>query len=164
MGKRTKGMLVWVWLSVLILALDQISKIWVQAVLSPYEEVIVLPFFSWILVYNTGAAFSFLSDAGGWQQWFFIILTFGISLYLLYELHRLESGNIRWALTYALILGGAWGNLWDRLAQGKVTDFILLHYQQYNFPVFNLADSAISLGVAVWIFIVFMEWREQDST
>lgn len=146
----------WLGLALLVFILDQSSKLMVQAVLEPYESIQVLPVLNWMLVYNTGAAFSFLNDAGGWQRWLFVSLGIAVTFYLLWELWRLKSTETGCAIVYALILGGAWGNLWDRILQGKVTDFILFHYQQYAFPVFNVADCAISLGVAGWLWMTLV--------
>ena len=160
-SKSNKGQLKWVWLSVLILLLDQLSKYLVQLVLVPYEKIEVLPLLSWVLVYNTGAAFSFLSEAGGWQRWFFVGLAAIISLYLLRELMQT---NVKWlAAAYSLILGGAWGNALDRLLEGRVTDFILLHYQHYYFPAFNIADCAISIGMALWLITALKDHRAKTA-
>lgn len=150
----------WAWaylaLALFFMLLDQGSKIIIHAFLAPSQEIEILPVFSLILVYNTGAAFSFLSDAGGWQRWLFAAVAIGITLYLLRELWRLNGGQTPWALTYALILGGAWGNLCDRMLLGKVTDFILLHYQNHYFPAFNVADSLISIGLVLWVYLSFV--------
>ena len=153
---QSRRRLLWVGLALLVLILDQASKFIVQVVLEPYESIQVSSVFSWVLVYNTGAAFSFLSNAGGWQRWLFISLSLVVTLYLLWELWRLQPTETNWAMIYALILGGAWGNLWDRIVQGKVTDFILFHYQQHAFPAFNVADCAISLGVMGWLWMAFV--------
>lgn len=133
--------------SALIVALDQLSKLWILDNLHEYQVVEVWPVFNLTLVYNTGAAFSFLADAGGWQHYFFVMLAAGVSLLLLVWLLRLsaEQRLLAWALT--LVLGGAVGNLIDRLLLGKVVDFLQWHWHDWYFPSFNLADSAITLGV-----------------
>ena len=138
-------------LALLVLVLDQASKAWVMAVFQPYEVVPVLPVFNLTLVFNEGAAFSFLSNAGGWQRWFFVGLTSLISLGLLVWLLRLEAGERLTGLALALILGGALGNLVDRLRLGRVTDFLDFHWQGWHWPAFNLADSAITLGVMLML-------------
>lgn len=151
--------LAWIFGAVLILAADQISKAWIQGWLSPYETHSIYSFFSLTLVYNKGAAFSFLSDAGGWQRWVFVALALLVCLYLVWQFWQLHVGQKLLAFASALILGGAAGNLWDRWLHGEVTDFILLHYQDYYFPVFNLADSAISLGLVFWLLMSFRDAR-----
>ncbi len=138
-------------LALLVLVLDQASKAWVMAVFQPYEVVPVLPVFNLTLVFNEGAAFSFLSNAGGWQRWFFVGLASLISLGLLVWLLRLEAGERLTGLALALILGGALGNLVDRLRLGRVTDFLDFHWQGWHWPAFNLADSAITLGVMLML-------------
>lgn len=163
MTEKSGSMLGWIWVTALVLILDQGSKAWVQVVLEPGEEVAVLPVFSWMLVYNEGAAFSFLSNAGTWKQWFFMGVGIAVSLFLIRELWRLQPGKTAWAIAYSLILGGGLGNFWDRAVQSQVTDFILVHYQHHYFPVFNLADCAISLGAACWIVLAFLEWRQQGT-
>ncbi len=138
-------------LALLVLVLDQASKAWVMAVFQPYEVVPVLSVFNLTLVFNEGAAFSFLSNAGGWQRWFFVGLASLISLGLLVWLLRLEAGERLTGLALALILGGALGNLVDRLRLGRVTDFLDFHWQGWHWPAFNLADSAITLGVMLML-------------
>jgi len=142
----------WLWLSLLTILLDQSTKQIAVAMLNMGEIVYVLPFFDFTLRTNPGAAFSFLSDQGGWQRWFFILLALGVSGVMLAWLARLKREE-RWtALALSLIIGGALGNVIDRILHGEVIDFILLHYQSHYWPAFNIADSAISLGVAVMLF------------
>jgi signal peptidase II len=133
--------------SALIVVLDQLSKAWIVDSFREYERLVVWPVFNLTLVYNTGAAFSFLSDAGGWQKWFFIVLAGVVSIVLIVWLARLRPHErmVAWAL--ALIIGGAVGNLIDRVMLGKVVDFLQWHWKDAYFPSFNLADSAITLGV-----------------
>lgn len=159
MREKITTIRIWLWLALLVMLLDQTSKSWIESILEPQDRINLSPIFSWVLVYNKGAAFSFLGDAGGWQQWLFILLAIGVSLYLLREFWRLRAGQHGLAIAYALILGGAWGNLWDRLTEGRVVDFILLHYQDYYFPAFNVADCAISCGVLVWIWATMKQTR-----
>ncbi len=148
-GKGEKT--VWLWLSLLIFLLDQGSKYLADEYLTYMQAVELLPVFDLTLVYNSGAAFSFLADAGGWQRWLFSGLALIVSLVLLLWIRRLDSTERLMAIALALILGGATGNLFDRITLGYVIDFISLHYQNYYFPSFNIADSAISLGAAVLV-------------
>lgn len=139
----------WFWLAmaVLVVALDQATKLVATGALDYASPVEVLPFLNWTLLHNTGAAFSFLSDAGGWQRWFFTSLAVAVSAVLVVWIFRLKGPQHLQKLSLAFILGGALGNLWDRLVLGYVVDFIQLHYQQsYFFPAFNIADSAITVG------------------
>lgn len=146
-----KLMLKWLWLSIVVILLDQGTKYLAESQLQLYESVTVLPFFNFTLVYNTGAAFSFLADAGGWQRWFFVGLSLTVSLGLIFWLYRLQP-NAHWdAAAVALILGGALGNVIDRLWYGYVIDFIDLYYQSWHWPAFNIADSAITVGAALLI-------------
>jgi len=138
-------------LAALVVVLDQITKVWADTALDYRQAVHVIPYLDWYLSYNPGAAFSFLAQAGGWQRWFFILLSTAISIWLILWIWRLpaqESAN-RWAL--AFILGGAIGNLIDRLVYGHVIDFIQVWLGSYPWPTFNLADSAIFLGAALLI-------------
>ena len=149
----------WLILVVGIFALDQGSK-WIVATEMVYgERIQLLPFFAWVRWHNTGAAFSFLADAGGWQRWFFVIIGLGFSAYIIRELSRLTLGERWMGLVYGLILGGALGNLYGRLVNGYVVDFILVHYREHIFPAFNVADSALFLGVALWLYLMFQEGR-----
>jgi signal peptidase II len=143
----------WLWygLSLLILLLDQLSKVVASASLDYGQPVVVTSFFNWTLLHNPGAAFSFLSDAGGWQRWFFILISIAISLVLVVWMARLPSLARRQLLALALVLGGAAGNLWDRVAHGFVVDFIQLHYGGYYWPAFNIADAAICVGAAILV-------------
>lgn len=149
---------VWIWrsawlaLALLVVVADQYSKLIALQQLNLHEPVPVFPGFDWMLAFNTGAAFSFLSDAGGWQRWLFIGLAVGVSAFLLRWLLTLHADE-RWLpCALSLVLGGAIGNLIDRIFRdGKVVDFIYLHYQDFSWPAFNLADSAIFVGAALLI-------------
>lgn len=138
-------------LSGLVIVLDQLSKWLAETSLPPYQPLAILPSFNLTLMYNTGAAFSFLADAGGWQRWFFLTLSGLVSIALVIWLSRLKPGETRLALALALILGGAVGNLIDRVWHGHVIDFIQLYYQNWFWPAFNLADSAITVGAGLLI-------------
>jgi len=148
------GKLARLWLSVLVIALDQATKHWFEANFSLYQKVEVIPdYFAWTLAYNTGAAFSFLADHSGWQRWLFAAIAVGVSAVLVVWLKRLPRRGQGWlALGLALVLGGALGNLFDRVVYGHVIDFILVHWQnRWYFPAFNIADVAITLGAALLI-------------
>ena len=144
-------MLKWAWLSALVVVLDQVTKIAADAWLTYHDPVPVLPFFNLLLSYNSGAAFSFLSDAGGWQRWFFVVLALGVSVVIAVWMYRLPT-NQRWtAMALGLVLGGAIGNVIDRLLYGHVVDFLDFYVGQWHWPTFNVADSAITIGVAILI-------------
>ncbi|MCW8889959.1 MAG: signal peptidase II [Sedimenticola sp.] len=139
-------MLRWLWFSLLIIILDQITKQWVESSFMVYETLSVLPFFNLTLAYNEGAAFSFLSDQGGWQRWFFAVVAAGVTVVLVVWLSRLREEKVL-ALSLSLVIGGAVGNLIDRLVFGHVIDFLDFFYGTYHWPAFNVADIAISVGV-----------------
>ena len=141
----------WIWLSVLVIALDQATKYLAGVLLDLHQPVPVLPSFNLMLTYNTGAAFSFLADAGGWQRWFFLGLSALVSLGLIVWLWRLKPSDGRLAAALALILGGAVGNLIDRAWLGQVIDFIQLYYDRWYWPAFNVADSAITVGAVLLV-------------
>jgi signal peptidase II len=144
-------MLKWYWLSIFVIVLDQATKIAVNATMRLYESIPLIPFFNLTYVHNTGAAFSFLSEAGGWQRWFFAGLALVISIFIAIWLARLKKHETLLAISLALILGGAIGNLIDRLAYGYVIDFLDVYYQAWHWPAFNIADSAITIGVALML-------------
>ena len=127
-----------------------------------YEIYPVTGFFNLTLVYNTGAAFSFLSDAGGWQRWFFMVLALGVSTYLVYWLMQLKKSQILLPLAIALLIGGAIGNAIDRVLHGHVIDFLDFYVQSWHWPAFNLADSAIFLGVVLFIWDSLFSNKEQQ--
>ncbi|MCC5885415.1 MAG: signal peptidase II [Gammaproteobacteria bacterium] len=161
---RLPGMLHYGLIGLLVLVLDQLTKAWVRATMMLGERIELLPVLSWLHVENTGAAFSFLADAGGWQRWFFVVLALAFSAWLLWELSRLpQQGQRLLAIGHALVLGGALGNLVDRLLSGAVTDFVLVHWRDAYFPAFNVADAAITVGAAIWILMAFIDWRQQRS-
>jgi signal peptidase II len=145
------GSLKWLWLSVLVIVLDLGSKAIATHNLVLYQPVPVFPGFNWTLMHNTGAAFSFLSEASGWQRWFFSFIAAAVSVGIILWLKRLPTSQ-RWlAVALALILGGALGNLWDRITLGYVVDFIQVYYDRWSWPAFNIADSAITVGAAIMI-------------
>lgn len=155
-------MLKWLNLSVLVIVLDQLSKGLMTAWLELHQTVAVLPFFNLTLAHNYGAAFSFLASAGGWQRWFFILLGVGVSLVLIIWLKRLGQAARLEAASLALILGGAIGNVIDRVLHGYVIDFLDVYYDSYHWPAFNIADSAICVGAALLILDSFRRKTESQ--
>ena len=149
----------WLYLAAALFLADQGTKWIVVNELVYGERIQVLPFFAWVRWHNAGAAFSFLADAGGWQRWFFVGLGVGFCVYVARELSRLTLAERWMGLVYGLILGGALGNLYGRLVNGYVVDFILVHYERHIFPAFNVADSALFCGVAIWIWLMIAESR-----
>ena len=151
MREARKGWARWLLVSAAVAALDLATKAWVSSAFMHGETHEVTPFFNMVLMYNTGAAFSFLANAGGWQRWFFTLVTIVVSAVIVYMLRR-QRGERAVAFALALVLGGALGNLYDRLTLGHVVDFIQLHAAGYYWPAFNVADSAITVGVAILIW------------
>jgi signal peptidase II len=152
----------WLWLSLVVIVLDQASKQFAESVLTLYESVKVLPFFDLTLLYNKGAAFSFLSDQSGWQRWFFIVLAIVVCVVLVSWLWRLKREEQWTAVALSLIIGGAIGNVIDRVLFGQVIDFLHFHYQQHYFPAFNVADSAITLGVIIMLYDALILARKRE--
>jgi signal peptidase II len=149
---KGEGALVrWLGLSAAVVALDLATKAWISAAFRYGEVREVLPFFNLVLVHNSGAAFSFLADAGGWQRWFFAAVSVVISVVIVAMLRRGDQSRLA-SIALALVLGGALGNLWDRLTLGHVVDFVQLHAAGYYWPAFNVADSAICVGVAALLW------------
>jgi signal peptidase II len=143
----------WLWVSLAVIVLDFVTKQAMLATFRPGEVLPLLPFFSLILTFNPGAAFSFLAGADGWQRWLFAGTALIASVVVVWLLRR--GGNRLYCLALALIMGGALGNLWDRIAIGEVVDFLLFHWGRWSFPAFNVADSAISVGAGLLILDSF---------
>ncbi len=154
----------WLGLSALVIILDQLTKLIAVQSLVLYQAVPVFPGFNLTLMHNTGAAFSFLSDAGGWQRWFFIVLAIGISIFIVAWMKGLDASK-RWLLlALAMVLGGAIGNAIDRIYLGYVIDFIEVYYSKYYWPAFNIADSAITVGAIMLIIdAIWLNQPENDS-
>ena len=159
------GKLAWLWLSVLVIALDQATKHWFEANFSLYQKVEVIPdYFAWTLAYNTGAAFSFLADHSGWQRWLFAAIAIGVSVVLVVWLKRLKASETWLAVALALVLGGALGNLYDRGVLGRVVDFTRVGWQnRWYFPAFNIADSAITVGAVMLALDMFKGNKTGES-
>ncbi len=152
----------WLTLAGVIILLDQISKWIVLGALQPGDSRYVAPFFNWVLTFNSGAAFSFLADAGGWQRWFFTVLALGVSVWIVTLLRR-HTGEFRISLALTLVLGGALGNVIDRIRFGAVVDFIQWHVAGYYWPAFNVADSAITLGAILLVWDQLVTKPAADS-
>ena len=167
----------WLILIVVLATVDQVTKRIAEASLQFAEPVPLIPMFNFRLVYNEGAAFSFLSDAGGWQRWFFVVLAIGVCIYLFYWLRNLKPSETLLGISLSLIISGAIGNLIDRALFGKVTDFIDFYYQADNclyfffylpnsgchWPTFNIADILIFIGAAMMALLIFRDPSQQES-
>lgn len=140
----------WYALAGLVIVLDQLSKYFVLAHIQFGETIYVAPFWNWVLAFNQGAAFSFLADQPGWQRWLFSALALGVSAWIAYELRRHPEQKTL-SLALALVMGGALGNVIDRMRFGAVVDFIQWHVAGYYWPAFNVADSAITLGAILLV-------------
>lgn len=146
--------LIWLWITILFFILDRLAKIWAVQHLALYEPLTIFPFFNLTLAHNTGAAFSFLHSASGWQNLLFGGLALIVSIVIIYWLAKLSSRD-RWlSIALCLILGGALGNAWDRMSYGYVIDFFDFHLGNWHFAIFNTADSAICVGAAM----LFLHW------
>ena len=154
----------WYLLSLAVIVLDHITKYIASTSLEYGQLVPLLPVLDLTLLHNKGAAFSFLSDAGGWQRWFFMAVAIGVSAWIALWLSRLPAEK-RWlAASLALILGGAVGNLIDRLIQGYVVDFIFVHWEEHYFPAFNVADSAITVGaIMMMVDVLFLDREDRHA-
>jgi signal peptidase II len=139
----------WLWISVAVIAADQATKAAILASIREGDGWPVTGFFSLVLTFNTGAAFSFLASGSGWQRWLFATIAVVAAIVIVTLLRR--GGGKVYCAGLALILGGALGNLWDRIALGRVVDFLLFHYAGWSYPAFNVADSAITVGAALLI-------------
>lgn len=151
----TGSKLKWLWLTALVIAIDLGTKAMATAMLSYGVPVPVFPMFNLTLLHNTGAAFSFLAEAAGWQRWFFVVLAIAVSGVLTYWLRNLQRHETWTAIAIALILGGALGNVYDRVVHGYVVDFLHFYWQNWHFPAFNMADTAITIGAAMMVLDVF---------
>ena len=164
MAKSSRGSVgSWLMLSLLVILLDQLTKaLIVRSFAFAERKAIVSGFFDLTLLYNKGAAFSFLASADGWQRWFFITLGLAAAVFMIYLLIR-HSGQRLFSLALALILGGAIGNVIDRIFRGQVVDFLLVYYEKYFWPAFNVADSAICVGAALLILDELRRVRKSKS-
>ena len=148
-------MLIWLWISALVIVIDQATKRVVDTTMQLYQSIDLIPYFQLTYLRNQGAAFSFLSGAGGWQRWFFIGLAIIASVFICFWLKKLDR-NQRWeAIAWSLVLGGALGNLIDRILYGYVIDFLDVYVGEWHWPAFNVADSAITVGVIMLLLDSF---------
>jgi len=155
-GEETNGSkLRWLWLAALVILLDLGTKAIASSMLNYGEPVPVLPIFNFTLLHNTGAAFSFLAGASGWQRWFFVALAAVVSVVLFRWLKSLREDETWSAIAIVLILGGALGNVYDRVVHGYVVDFLHFYWNDYHFPAFNFADVAITIGAGMMILDIF---------
>ncbi len=151
----------WLVVSAFVIIADQVTKYLIVQKMSLFDSIPVVPHFNLTLLHNTGAAFSFLADAGGWQRWLFVLLGAAVSTFILVWLRRMPAGQgAALPLSLSLILGGALGNVIDRALHGYVIDFIDLHYGSWHWPAFNVADSAICVGAVLFVIDSLVEsWR-----
>jgi len=156
-------MLKFLWVTFIVIILDQLSKQAAEYYLVFSVPIPVIPFFNLTLSYNTGAAFSFLSDAGGWQRWFFIVLALVVSVAIVMWIKKLTTDDKWVAIALSLVLGGAIGNVIDRVLFGHVIDFIHVYYEQWSWPVFNIADSAITIGVVILLLDGFFGGKDKEK-
>ncbi len=153
----------WLWLSLAVVVIDQVTKLQIVAHFQPYERLSVIDgYFNLILAFNTGAAFSFLSDAGGWQRWFLSGLALVVVVVLVVWLARLKPGEGWTGLALSLVVGGAVGNLIDRVRLGHVVDFFDFYVGDWHWPAFNVADSAISVGVVILLLASLRGSEKQE--
>ena len=150
--------------ALVIVLLDRVTKFLSDKNLSEGSPVPVFPGFDLLLAYNTGAAFSFLGDAGGWQRWFLTAISFGVSIFIAIWLAKLPRSQKLLSIALVLILGGAVGNLYDRALAGYVIDFISVYFGQWRFATFNIADSAISVGAALMVLDIFLDWKNDPES
>lgn len=152
----------WLWLAALVVIADQVTKTWVNTTLRLYERVPVLDFLDIVHLRNEGAAFSILADASGWQRWFFTVLAAAVSIAIVVWLRRLpRRGQTRLAVGLVLVLGGAVGNVVDRVVHGAVIDFVYFYWGTWYFPAFNVADTAITIGAALLILDTLLAGRAE---
>lgn len=143
-------------IALVVLVFDLVTKRWIESSLFYGQQIPVTDFFNLVLTYNTGAAFSILSEASGWQRWFLSGIAAGASVLITYLLHK-HAANRLFCIALSLILGGALGNLWDRITLGHVVDFLDFYIGSYHWPAFNVADSAIFIGAALLIIDSFQQ-------
>lgn len=154
-NNNNMGALKWVWLAAVVFILDQFTKNLILHNFQLGDQLPVVPFFNLVLAHNYGAAFSFLAQEGGWQRWFFTAIAVAASVMILIWLYRLPRSDKWMAIALTLILGGALGNLFDRVTLGYVVDFLDFYYGNYHYPAFNVADSAITVGAGMVILDIF---------
>ncbi|WP_313623106.1 signal peptidase II [Achromobacter sp.] len=152
----------WLALAALIIVLDQLTKVYFNTAFQYGERVNILPFFDFTLVFNRGAAFSFLASEEGWQRWFFTVLGCVAAVVIVWMLRR-THGQPRFSLALTLILGGAIGNVIDRVVYGHVVDFLLFYWNDWQFPAFNLADVGITCGAVLLVLDELLRARKPKA-
>lgn len=152
--------ILWIWITLVIIAIDRITKILVLHHLPYAQPIAIYPFFNLFFVYNTGAAFSFLGNVGGWQNWLFSGIALVVSYLIIIKLWYMPQKHIWFQVALALILGGALGNLYDRIAYRHVVDFIDFYVNNWHWPAFNIADSAISVGA---IMLILWSLKQKET-
>ena len=157
-----KSGLIWLWLSLLLFAIDYLTKAIVLEKMFLGESIQLLPFFNFTYMHNYGAAFSFLSEAGGWQRYFLSSVAIIISILLIFWLRKLPANNLVLCGAYSMVLGGAVGNLVDRLQHGYVIDFLHFYYENWHYPAFNVADMAIVCGAGLLLLDAFTGNKVQE--
>ena len=153
-AKNSPRLLPWLAVAAVIVLADQLTKLWIVSLLRMGEAIRLNSFFNLVLAYNKGAAFSFLASAAGWQRYFFTAISLGAVVFILYFMRR-HAGQRLFCFAFALILGGAIGNLIDRILYGQVTDFLDFHIGAWHWPAFNIADSAITIGAILFVLDEF---------
>jgi len=161
-GQRPR--LGWLLVTIAVIAIDQYTKRLITGSFALFDRLPVVPYFDLVRLHNTGAAFSFLANASGWQNWFFTGVAFAVSAVILWWFFRQPPDRVVVPLGLTLVLGGAIGNLIDRLQHGYVVDFFLFYYGRWSFPAFNVADAAITVGVGLLLIDgFFLEGKRQDQ-
>ncbi|MBV5331629.1 lipoprotein signal peptidase, partial [bacterium] len=162
-SKSSGSLTPWLGIAAIIILIDQISKITITRTFQLGEEKVITSFFNLVLAYNKGAAFSFLSNSGGWQRYFFTAIGIGAATYIILLLKK-HGGQRMFAWSMSLILGGAIGNVIDRLLYGHVVDFLDFHWRGAHFPAFNIADASICCGVFLFIATQWHHDRKREVT
>ena len=157
-----RGLVRWLLAALMLIVLDQITKIGFDHLLRYGQRINILPFFDFTLLYNKGAAFSFLADQAGWQRWFFTVLGLSASVFILWMMHTHRTQH-RFLLALTLILGGALGNVIDRIAYGHVVDFLLFYWRDWYYPAFNVADAGITVGAILLVIDEILRLRGQHA-
>ncbi len=152
----------WLWVSALVIVFDQIAKLWVSSHFAYGESYTVTDFFNLLLIHNPGASFGMLNDAGGWQRWLFSGIAIAASVWIIWLLRKHQQEKL-FCIALAFILGGALGNLIDRLIYGYVVDFLDFHWNESHFAAFNVADSAINIGAALLLWGSFKNKPEKND-
>ena len=159
------GALRWLVVAAIVVAFDQWTKLLIIEHFSEFESIVLLPVLEFMRLHNEGAAFSFLAGASGWQRWLFVVLGIGVSIGIIVWLYKLPArGQSLLAAALSLVMGGAIGNVIDRIRFGYVVDFIRVHYEQWYFPAFNVADSAITIGAGLLILDSLLQAKSDTSS